>query len=45
MNRWLIFTPKMCNLKYNYFTKVSEEVKFLLFQNGEIDGKSAMLSY
>ena len=35
MNRWLIFTPKMCNLKYSFFIKVSDEEKFLLFQHGE----------
>ena len=29
----------------SFFIKVSDEGKFLLFQNGEINGKSAMLSY
>ena len=29
----------------SFFIKVPDEEKFLLFQNGEINGKSAMLSY
>ena len=36
----------MCNLKnVSFFLKVSDEEKFLLCQYGEINGKSAMLSY
>ena len=41
-----IFIPKMCNFEnVSYFIKVSGEEKFLLFQLGEITGKSAMLFY
>ena len=29
----------------SFFIKVSDEEKFLLFQHGEINGKSGMLSY
>ena len=29
----------------SFFIKVLDEEKFLLFQHGEINGKSAMLSY
>ena len=29
----------------SFFIKVSDEEKFLLFQYGEINGKSAILSY
>ena len=29
----------------SFFKKMSNEEKFLLFQHGEINGKSAMLSY
>ena len=29
----------------SFFLKVSDEEKFLLYQYGEINGKSAMLSY
>ena len=37
----------MCNLKTVsfFFLKVLDEEKFLLFQYGEINGKSAMLAY
>ena len=42
----VIFTPT--NVKFesiSFFIKVSDEEKLLLFQCGEINFKSAMLSY
>ena len=42
----VIFTPK--NVQFEnviFFIKVSDEEKLLLFQHGEINGKSVMLSY
>ena len=39
----VIFTPTNGNV--SFFLKLSDEEKFLLFQYGEINGKSAMLSY
>ena len=39
----VIFTPT--NENVSFFLKMSDEEKFLLFQYGEINGKSAMLSY
>ena len=42
----VIFTPKTGQFEnVSFFIKVSDEEKFLLFQHGEINGKSAMLSY
>ena len=42
----VIFTPKNGQFEnVSFFIKVSDEEKFLLFQHGEINGKSAMLSY
>ena len=42
----IIFTPKNVQFKnVSFFIKVSDEEKFLLFQHGETNGKSAMLSY
>ena len=42
----VIFTPKSGQFEnVSFFIKVSDEEKFLLFQHGEINGKSAMLSY
>ena len=42
----VIFTPKNVQFEnVSFFIKVSDEEKFLLFQHGEISGKSAMLSY
>ena len=42
----VIFTPKNVQFEnVSFFLKVSDEEKFLLFQYGEINGKSAMLSY
>ena len=42
----VIFTPKNVQFEnVRFFIKVSDEEKFLLFQHGEINGKSAMLSY
>ena len=42
----IIFTPTNVQFeKVSFFIKVSDEEKFLLFQYGEINGKSAMLSY
>ena len=42
----VIFTPKNGQFeRVSFFIKVSDEEKFLLFQHGEINGKSAMLSY
>ena len=41
-----IFTPKNVQFEnVSFFIKVSDEEKFLLFQHGEINGKSAMLFY
>ena len=45
MNRWLLFTSKNVQFENVSFFKVSDEEKYLLFQHGEINGKSAMLSY
>ena len=40
-----IFTPTNVQFEnVGFFIKVSDEEKFLLFQYGEINGKSAMLS-
>ena len=39
----VIFTPT--NENVSFFLKISDEEKFLLFQYGDINGKSAMLSY
>ena len=42
----VIFTPINVQFKnVSFFIKVSDEEKFLLSQYGEINGKSAMLSY
>ena len=42
----VIFTPKNVQFEnVSFFIKVSDEEKFLFFQHGEINGKSAMLSY
>ena len=42
----VIFTPTNVQFEnVSVFIKVSDEEKFLLFQYGEINGKSAMLSY
>ena len=42
----VIFTPKIVQFEnVTFFIKVSDEEKFLLFQHGEINGKSVMLSY
>ena len=42
----VIFTPKNVQFEnVSFFIKVSDEEKFFLFQHGEINGKSAMLSY
>ena len=42
----VIFTPKNWPLEnVSFFIKVSDEEKFLLFQHGEINSKSAMMSY
>ena len=41
-----IFTRKYVQFEnVSFFIKVLDEEKFLLFQHGEINGKSAMLSY
>ena len=46
MNRWVFFTRKYVQFEnVSFFIKVLDEEKFLLFQHGEINGKSAMLSY
>ena len=42
----VIFTPTNVQFEnVGFFIKVSDEEKFLRFQYGEINGKSAMLSY
>ena len=42
----VMFTPKKGQFEnVSFFIKVSDEEKFLLFQYGEINGKSAMLFY
>ena len=42
----VIFTPSNVQFEtVSFFLKVSDEEKFLLFQYGEMNGKSAMLSY
>ena len=42
----VIFTPTNVQFEnVSFFLKVSDEEKFLLFHYGEINGKSAMLSY
>ena len=42
----IIFTPTNVQFEnVSFFIKVSDEEKFLLFQHGESNGKSAMLSY
>ena len=42
----VMFTSKKVQFEnVSFFIKVSDEEKFLLFQYGEINGKSAMLSY
>ena len=42
----VIFTPTIIQFEnVSFFIKFSDEEKFLLFQYGEINGKSAMLSY
>ena len=42
----VIFTPTIVQFEnVSFFIKVSDEEKFLLFQYGEINGKSAMLPY
>ena len=41
----VIFTPKNVPFEnVSFFIKVSDGEKFLLFDHGEINGKSAMLS-
>ena len=46
MIRWLFYTPTNVQFEnVSFFLKVSDEEMFLLFQDGEINGKSAMLSY
>ena len=42
----VIFTPTIVQFENgSFFIQVSDEEKFLLFQYGEINGKSAMLFY
>ena len=42
----VMFTPTNVQFEnFSFFLKMSDEEKFLLFQYGEINGKSAMLSY
>ena len=42
----VIFTPTNVQFEnVSFFIKVSDKEKFLLIQHGEINGKSAMLSY
>ena len=42
----VVFTPKNVQFEnVSFFIKVSDEEKFLSFQHGEINSKSAMLSY
>ena len=41
----LFFTPTNVQFENVSFLKVSDEKRFLLFQYGEINGKSAMLTY
>ena len=42
----VIFTPTNVQFEnVSFFLKVSDKEKFLLFQYGKINGKSAMLSY
>ena len=42
----VIFAPKNVQFEnVSFFIKVSDEEKFLPFQYGETNGKSAMLSY
>ena len=42
----IIFTATNVQFEnVSFFIKVSDEEKFLLFRFGEINGKSAMLSY
>ena len=42
----VIFTPTIMQFENaSFFIKFSDEEKFLLFQYGEINGKSALLSY
>ena len=42
----VIFIPTNVQFEnVSFFTKVSDEEKFLLFQYGEINDKSAMLSF
>ena len=41
----VIFTPTNVYSENVSFLKVSEEEELMLFQYGEINGKSAMLSY
>ena len=42
----VIFTPTNVQFEnVSFFLKVTDEEKFLLFQYGEINSKSAMLSY
>ena len=42
----VIFIPTNVQFEnFGFFLKVSDEEKFLPFQYGEINGKSAMLSY
>ena len=42
----IIFTPTNVQFEnVSFFIKVSDEEKLLLYQKGEINGKSTMLSY
>ena len=45
MNRWLFYTKNVLFENVNFFIKVSDKEKFLLFQHGESNSKSAMFSY
>ena len=46
INRWLsLHQTNVLFENVSFFLKVSDEEKFLLFQYGEISGKSEMLSY